>query len=318
LPESENPAAAASPAAAAAAAAGRADGACYAAMRMWFLRLLSRLPLPLLYAGSTVSYWLLFRIGRLRVAVARGNIDRSFPERSAKERAEILDQYLRRITDMAFEAVKGLTLPIEELRERMPIEGLELIRARIAGGQPVMLLTAHHCNWEWLLLALSHDLGFPVEAMYKPLSNPLVQRFALALRTRFGTRLIPAKLMVPEMIKRKDVPRALAMMPDQVPQSSPTRFWVRFLSQDTAFYMGAEEISRAGGYPDYLILIERLARGRYRARVRLLAEPGDGSDAPREIMRRYIAALEQHLNAHPAEWLWSHKRWKLKKPLYAR
>ena len=285
---------------------------------MTLIRLLSRLPLAVLYVCSTVSYWLLFRMARIRVTVARENIERSFPERSATERSAILDAYLRRITDMGFEAIKGFTIPIEELRLRMAIVGLEVIRARIAAGQPVMLLTAHHCNWEWLLLVLSHDLGFPVEAMYKPLTNPLVQRCAIELRTRFGTRLIPAKLMVPEMIKRRDVPRALAMMPDQVPQSSPTRFWTRFLNQDTAFYMGAEEISRAGRYPVFLILLERLRRGYYRAEVRQLAETGDGSEAPKEIMRRYIAALEAHLQAHPAEWLWSHKRWKLKKTLYAR
>jgi Kdo2-lipid IVA lauroyltransferase/acyltransferase len=285
---------------------------------MTLIRWLSRLPLAILYGCSTVAYWILFRIGRIRVGVARDNIERSFAERSQAERAAILDAYLRRITDMAFEALKGFTIPIDELRARMEIVGLELIRDRIASGQPVMLLTAHHCNWEWLLLALSHDLGFPVEAMYKPLTNSLVQRCAIALRTRFGTRLIPAKLMVPEMIKRRDVPRALAMMPDQVPQSSPTRYWTRFLNQDTAFYTGAEEISRAGRYPVYLILIERLRRGYYRAQVRHLAEPGDGSEVPREIMRRYVAALEAHLQAHPAEWLWSHKRWKLKKTLYAR
>src|ERR1700687_4918372 len=119
---------------------------------MTLIRWLSRLPLAILYRCSTVAYWILFRIARIRVGVARDNIERSFAERSQAERAAILDAYLRCITDMAFEALKGFTIPIEELRPRMAIVGLEQIRERIASGLPVMLLTAHHCNWEWLLL----------------------------------------------------------------------------------------------------------------------------------------------------------------------
>jgi Kdo2-lipid IVA lauroyltransferase/acyltransferase len=282
------------------------------------LRLISRLPTRVLYAVATLTYWLAFRVGRLRVDVARENIDRCFPELDDQARAQLLDTYHRHIADMAWEVVKAFSITPEELAERMAISGLEPVAARLAGGQPVMLLTSHHCNWEWLLLRLANMLPYPIEAMYKPLHNRWAQRGALKLRTRFGTRLIPAKLMVPEMIKHRDQVRALCMVADQVPQTSPYRYWTRFLGRDTAFYMGAEEISRAARYPVYFVAIERLRRGYYAATVRLLAEPGDGFETPKEITRRYVEALEAHLRAHPADWLWSHKRWKLKKSLYAR
>jgi len=282
------------------------------------LTLISRLPMWVLYAFATATYWSAFRICRLRVAVARDNIDRCFPELDGTARAELLDTYHRRIADMAWEVVKAFTITPEELGERMTIAGLEPVKARLASGQPVMLLTAHHCNWEWLLLRLANILDYPIEAMYKPLHNPWAQRAALRLRTRFGTRLIPAKLMVPEMIKHRDQVRALCMVADQVPQTSPYRYWTRFLGRDTAFYMGAEEISRAARYPVYFVAVERLRRGYYAASIRLLAEPGDGFETPKEITRRYVEALEALLRAHPADWLWSHKRWKLKKSLYAR
>ena len=31
------------------------------------------------------------------------------------------------------------------------------------------IVTAHHCNWEWLLLRLTEAIPYPVEALYKPL-----------------------------------------------------------------------------------------------------------------------------------------------------
>ena len=108
------------------------------------------------------------------------------------------------------------------------------------------------------------------------------------------------------------------MVADQVPASTTHRYWTRFLNQDTAFYLGLDDLARATGAPVYVVFAERLRRGHYRARVQRLARPRDESLAAREISARYVERLEQHLMSHPAQWLWGHRRWKLKKPLYGR
>ena len=113
-------------------------------------------------------------------------------------------------------------------------------------------------------------------------------------------------------------PRVLAMVADQVPASTPHRYWTKFLNQDTAFYLGLDDIARATGFAVYVVFAERVSRGHYRGEVRVLARPAEETLAPREISRRYAEALEAHLRAHPADWLWGHRRWKLKKPLYGR
>jgi hypothetical protein len=79
-----------------------------------------------------------------------------------------------------------------------------------------------------------------------------------------------------------------------------------------------EEIARALGYPVYFVAMARLARGRYALRLSLLAERGNGLEVPKETTRRYALALERWIREHPADWFWSHNRWKLRKPLYAR
>lgn len=282
------------------------------------IRLLARLPLRVLHPFATLIYWLAFRIGRVRVELVERQIGNAFPELDAAARARLVDAYHRQIADVAVEVLKAFAISREELTERVRIDGLEAVRARLAAGQPVLLLTAHHCNWEWLMLALSVELGHPVDAIYKPLKDERAERAFRWMRSRFGGHLTPAKQIVPEIIGRRSLVRLVGMVADQVPVSSSSRYWTRFLNQDTAFYMGAEEIARAVGFPVYLLLGERVARSRYRARVELLAEPGDGSQQPKEITRRYATRLEAHLRAHPAEWFWSHDRWKLRKPLYAR
>src|SRR5581483_8525420 len=118
------------------------------------------------------------------------------------------------------EIVKSVGLAPEELRRRVTIEGLQGPRSLIAGGSSVLLVAAHQCNWEWMLLALTVELGYPLDAAYKPLVDPWAEREMLKLRTRFGARLVPAQGLLGDIIKRGRTPRAIALVADQEPRTS--------------------------------------------------------------------------------------------------
>lgn len=287
--------------------------------RMPLLRLVARLPLPLWYALTGLAGFLAFRVARYRVAEARDNLARAFPDRSPAERSRLLAAYQRHLLEVGAEILRGLALPRAALVGRVEFTGLEALEATLADGRPVLLATAHCGNWEWLLLALSARLSVPVDALYKPLRSPLAERFFLALRGRFGARLIPAKDVLAGLARSPAGARVVAMVADQVPTSTPHRYWTRFLNQDTAFYLGLDDLSRATGYPVYVVFAERLRRGHYRAALMPLAGPGERYPLPpKTVVARYARMLEAHLVAHPADWLWGHRRWKLKKPLYGR
>ncbi len=180
-----------------------------------------------------------------------------------------------------------------------------------------MLVAAHQCNWEWMLLGLSLQLGYRVDAAYKPLVNPWAQREMLALRTRFGSRLIAAQGLLPDIIKhRKDV-RAIAMVADQEPTTSEHKHWTRFLNRDTAFFMGAEEIARVTRYPVFFIAMKRVEQGFYEITIKPLA-PGGESLPTGELTERYAKLCEEQIRDAPPDWPWSHKRWRLKKSLYGK
>lgn len=282
------------------------------------LRLLSRLPLPVLYALTRLAGFVGFRLAGWRADVIATNLAKSFPELDAAALAALGDRHRRGMTEVLAETIKALSIGRDELAARVALTGLEAPRERLRDGGTVMFVTNHHANWEWLLLRLSDELGTPVHALYKPMKSAWADRAFLALRSRFGARMIPAKEIVPAVLQRRAEVKALALLGDQVPTSSPGRYWTRFLNQDTAFYLGPEEIARALGCTVYYIDTARTARGRYAGRVVPLGGPGDGGERPKELTRRYVAALEATIRAEPADWLWGHRRWKLKKPLYAR
>jgi KDO2-lipid IV(A) lauroyltransferase len=168
-----------------------------------------------------------------------------------------------------------------------------------------------------MLLGLSLELGYPLDAAYKPLTDTWAEREMKKLRSRFGCRLIPAKELLADIIKRSKVVRAVAMVADQEPTTSEHKHWTRFLNRDTAFYMGPEEISRVTRFPVFFIEMRRSKRGYYEMTFVPLSTPEEGLKGG-ELTERYARLVETQIRAAPPDWPWSHKRWKLKKSVYKR
>jgi KDO2-lipid IV(A) lauroyltransferase len=279
--------------------------------------MLSRLPFPVLYGLSTFLGWLAHKVFPYRQHVVRENLTKAFPEFDEAALQETMKHYYRGFAEVLVELIKAATLSPEEIRRRVKIQGLEPVRELLAGGKPVLLVAAHQANWEWMLLGLSLQLGYRVDAAYKPLVNAWAEHEMLAIRTRFGSRLIAAKGLLPDIIKhRKDV-RAIAMVADQEPTTSEHKHWTKFLNRDTAFYMGAEEIARVTKYPAFFVGMKRTARGFYELTLSQLT-PGGKSLTPGELTEKYARLCEEQIRAAPPDWPWSHKRWRMKKSLYGK
>ena len=280
-----------------------------------FARVLSRVPLRVLYALSGFVYLLAYYVVRHRHAVIREQLARVFPDMPETERIAIHKRFLRNFCDVLVETVKSFSMQPGQMAERVRLVDPSAMRRRLESGQSVMLVTSHLCNWEWLLQGVTVQLGFPVDAAYKPLHDAWAERLMLKVRTRFGARLIPAKELLADFLRRRGIVRALAMNADQAPVSTDKRHWTSFLGQDTAFYVGAEQIARATRLPILYVLMRRIGRGCYEIEAR---ELWDGKEPlpPNAITERYARACEADVRAHPADWLWSYRRWKLKKPLY--
>jgi Kdo2-lipid IVA lauroyltransferase/acyltransferase len=198
---------------------------------------------------------------------------------------------------------------------RVRILNLPIARRYLDGGQSVMFVTSHLCNWEWLLQGVALQLGYPLDAAYKPLHDQWAERLMLELRSRFGARLIPAKGLLADFLGRRGIVRAVAMNADQAPVSTDKRYWTQFLGQDTAFYIGAEQIARAMRLPLMYLVMRRVRRGSYEVELRPLWDGRESVEA-NAITERYARACEVDVLASPADWLWSYRRWRLKKPLY--
>lgn len=221
-------------------------------------------------------------------------------------------EFYRSYGDVMVEVARSAAIDGKDLDARMRFVNLELLREAIAAGGPAVLVVGHQCNWEWLLHGLARNLGYPVDAAYKPLRNAWADREMLALRSRFGARMIPSERVMRELIARRKVPRLIALVADQEPVASDRRHWTRFLNRDTAFYMGADVMASSLDYPVFFGALRRTARGHYEASFELLRQRGE-SLSPGELTERYARRVERQIHESPADWPWSHKRWRLRR-----
>src|SRR6202522_3647855 len=264
------------------------------------LKLLSRLPWAALYAFAGFLYFLAYYVVRHREHVIREQLEKVFPSLSAAEREALHKQFLRNFCDVSVELLKSVSMTEDDMRRRMRVVNGELARQYLDAGQSIMFMTSHLCNWEWLLQGVVLQIGFPVDAAYKPLHDAWAERLMLEARSRFGARLIPAKELLADFLSRRGVVRALAMNADQAPVSTDKRYWTRFLGQDTAFYVGAEQIARATRLPMLYLVMRRVKRGWYEVEVRQLWDGRERLEL-NAVTERYARGCEADVLASPAD-----------------
>jgi KDO2-lipid IV(A) lauroyltransferase len=279
------------------------------------IRALALLPLPLLYAVCGALAFLA-RLFRWRAGFVRDGVARCLPEASEAERRRVAAGFYAYLGELVAEAVHGASIDPADLADRLRFENPEAVEDVLKGGKRVMLLAAHHCNWEWLLLECSRRLGAPLVAAYKPVSTGFADRWARDMRSRFGATMVPAKDIVQHLIAQRGQVRLLAMVADQSPSAkSDLQTWLPFFGQETAFFQGPGWIGAKLGFEPVFIAMRPDGRGRYVVRFVPLARPGERA-TPEGILRAYVNALEQHVREYPAQYFWAYNRWKRAKRLY--
>ncbi len=171
------------------------------------IKLFSRLPMRALYAFSAFLYVLAFYVVRHRHQVIREQLEKVFPESSRAQRESVHRQFLKNFCDVMVEVLKSVSMTESDMCARIRILNLNVARRYLDAGQSVMFVTSHLCNWEWLLHGVTLQLGYPVDAAYKPLHDQWAERLMFKIRSRFGARLVPAKELLADFLRRRGIVR---------------------------------------------------------------------------------------------------------------
>lgn len=276
-----------------------------------FIYLIASLPFPALYVLSDGLYGLL-KLSGYRKKVVIKNLTLSFPDKTAKEIDQICNDYYRYLCDLILETLKTLRMDAAESKKRSVFHTTEWLEKMKADGKSFIIVMGHYGNWEWAGPGFTLATGYPLVVIYKPLSNIYFERMTARMRTRFGTRITPMKQTLRDMVANRSALTATAFIADQTAPKD-TAYWMTFLHQDTAVFTGTEKLAIKFNYPVVFMNVKRVKRGYYEIFPELLVEHPKNT-AENEISHTFMLRLEREIQADPVPWLWSHRRWKHKRP----
>lgn len=278
-----------------------------------FIYLVASLPFPILYGLSSVLSWVLSIIG-YRKEVIQSNLRNSFPKKSEKEIRNLTKSYYDYLCDLSLETIKTMKMTEAESKRRVILENPEVLDQLYEKGQSIIIMLGHFGNWEWFGPCITLNTRYQLVVIYRPLTQPYFDRMTTSWRTRFGTEITPVMQTLRTMISNKNRITATAFVADQ---AAPTNaYWTTFLNQETSVFTGAEKMASKFNYPIVYLHADRPRRGYYNIRTEVLfQEPAKTME--NEISETFTRRLEKDIVENPVIWLWSHKRWKNKRPTSA-
>lgn len=276
------------------------------------LKLLSFIPLPILYLFSDLLAFIARDIIRYRKPLVERNLRDCFPEAGEAQIRAWARQFYRHLTDYFIETVKFPGMSDRTLMKRMEFRNVEDVDRLLSSGRDIVVYTSHFANWEWTT-SLSLWSGMKDKAIfahvYKPLSNKWFDRWFKRVRSRLN-RSVPMDIVFRQLLQwhREEKPWITGFLSDQRPTGGMRRMSVDFFGISTPFISGTEDITRKLNSAVYYFDTRVSGRGRYVCTLRKI------TDSPREmpegeITRRYAALLEEQIRSYPPAYLWSHNRW---------
>ncbi len=276
---------------------------------LFFVGLFAIMPFRVVYILSDGLSFLLFHVIKYRRKVVSDNLYRSFPEKSDKERKVIMKRFYKHLGDILVESIKGFAMTKKQVYKRHHIVNPELAQRYLDAGKGVIGVVAHYNNWEWGTMSGSTQLNANVMILYKPLSNPYIDKFLKNIRNSFGTELISIFKTYKAFKERQNKPYLYVLAADQSPSKLKRAIWVDFLNQDTACLHGPERYARLFNLPVLYLDIQKQKRGFYTLTGEVMTS--DPSSLPEgEVTKLYMKRLEKSIREKPEFWLWSHRRWK--------
>lgn len=271
---------------------------------------ISLLPFWVIYAFARFVYFFIYYVFGYRKDVIFNNLRNSFPEKTEAEITIIAKKFYMHFCSTFLESIKLLSVSKKEIMKRVQFKNVDVINEHYEEGQSLILYGAHFGNWEWMTVMPLYS-KFKFMPFYQKQSSAYFDRLMVINRQRLGSVCVESQSGFKSLVKhaREKILTFTYVIGDQSPMSKSTKHWTKFLNQDTAFLIGADRMAKKVDQKIYFGKTTQPKRGHYIIEFIEI----DNNDPNVNPVSRYAELLEDNIKLQPELWLWSHKRWKLKK-----
>ncbi|MDE0690921.1 MAG: lipid A biosynthesis acyltransferase [Gammaproteobacteria bacterium] len=273
---------------------------------------LSLLPLSVAHALALVvanTQWLL---GVRAARTTQGNIERCFPELSARSRRKLARQSL--IETAKTFAEMGLVWHGTPRRAARLVQSVEGIAHVEAAPGAVLVLMPHFGNWE--LLGHVFGSGPGLTCLYAPPKIKSLESLVCRARTRWGVCMAPTtRRGLKQFYAVARDHGIVGLLPDQTPPPSAA-VDAPFFGQDVLTMVLAHRLIMRVRPRVVLAWVERTRRG-FAAHIEPLHGDVYSPDAATSAAAMN-AAIEQVVRRNPAQYQWEYKRFRRRRNRSAR
>ncbi|MBN2630746.1 MAG: lysophospholipid acyltransferase family protein [Rhodobacteraceae bacterium] len=182
--------------------------------------------------------------------------------------------------------------------------GVAALEAAHAAGRPVILATGHFGNYDAVRAALIAR-GYPLGALYRPMSNPYFNAHYVRAISMIGQPVFErGRHGMAQMLRHLRAGGMLGILPDQRIGSGVK---LLFFGQEALTALSAADMALKYGaelIPTYAI---RQPDG---LSFQITVDAPIAKASPEAMTQALNDNLEALIRKHPAQWLWVHRRWK--------
>lgn len=285
------------------------------------MKLFGKQPLKVHYFWADVISWFLRVPLRYRRDEMITNISRSFPTASYKSVKELVKKNYDHVAELIVEAIWFGASDLERLRKQRIVEfsNLGTLKEVFDKGKSVIVLDTHCGNWELLggVLAYNYEGVEPpfteenFHVVYKALYNKTWDKVFYENRRapmpNYEGQLESSGLLR-FMLKNRDNRKIYLINNDQYPAQAGCEVG-KFLNQETTALKAGPALAVKLGMAVVYMEMKNDRRGHYTITFKPITDDAS-TMTPEEITKEYCRLLEEEIKAAPANWLWTHKRWK--------
>ena len=284
-----------------------------AAIAGTFLRVLRQFP-------HEVSIDFVGRLGRTltlvmpRYRTAMKNLERAFPEKTVKERREILrgswDNLARTGLEYAYLDEVFRYDPDDLEAGNIEVDGVENFVGLRDQARPAIIFTAHLANWELLSICAARN-GLDVTAMFRAPNNRFFANSLARVRSRLMGSLVPSgNGSLFELAATLERGGRVGLLADQRYKGGVLVPFFGHLADTNPLIA---KLARQYDCSVYGARAIRLPNHRFRMEITDPVELPRDADGHVDVVKATATIqeiVEGWVREHPKQWIWFHRRWR--------
>lgn len=262
----------------------------------------------------------LYRYLPYRRAIVKANIEQVFGSQlNEVQKVRLAKAFYSHLATSVKETIQLRFMSEKKLRDQVEVRGYERLLSIVAEQRGVLILTGHFGNWEFA--PIGGVLNFKefhgqFHFIRRTLGSKFIEKILFKRYYQAGLNVIPKKNSLQQVCDALEQNHAVVFVLDQhASLANRDGIAAEFFGKKAGTYRSLASFARHTGVPVVPAAGFRLPNGKHVLEFHEPIQWQEYETMQESIYRNtlsYNRALERIILEHPEQWLWLHKRWKLK------